>query len=288
MQSSENFRLIVRRGPQPNQAHDLAKDVLTLGRDITNDLVINDPEVSRHHLRMTRGAGGFTLEDLGSTNGTFVNGQRLSGARLLRPGDMVGLGETVTLVYEQTMLSGTVPNAPSDAPAPSYPSDPAPAAYQPPPGQQVYVNPASPPPQYNASPAPIPYTPPQPSVSGYQPPASTSQPYASPNPYNNPASPASVAAQQPAPGGYSYTPPYGSPPVAGQPGYPSDYDPYAVREDAPRNTTRTILIGCGVALTLCCCGSAVGLFAVDQLCLWESIPLLYDVLTAFGYSQVCV
>ncbi len=91
MQSNGSFRLIVRRGPQPNQIYELNKDIITLGRDITNDIVINDPEVSRHHCRLTRGGGGYTLEDLGSTNGTFVNGQRLTGARPLAGGDVVGL-----------------------------------------------------------------------------------------------------------------------------------------------------------------------------------------------------
>src|SRR5215208_4345041 len=100
IQGGDSFRFIVRRGPQPNQIYELNKDIITLGRDITNDIVINDPEVSRHHCRLTRGGGGYTLEDLGSTNGTFVNGQRLTGARPLSGGDMIGLGETVTLGYE--------------------------------------------------------------------------------------------------------------------------------------------------------------------------------------------
>lgn len=100
MQGSSSFRLIVRRGPRPNEIYELNQGVLTLGRDITNDIVINDPEVSRHHCRLTQGAGGYTIEDLGSTNGTFVNGQRLTGARQLQPGEMIGLGETVTLAYE--------------------------------------------------------------------------------------------------------------------------------------------------------------------------------------------
>nr|MBA3870950.1 FHA domain-containing protein [Anaerolineae bacterium] len=112
MQSSDNFRLIVRRGPQPNQVYDLNKDIITIGRDITNDITINDPEVSRHHLRFTRGAGGFTLEDLGSTNGTFVNGQRLTGAKPLNNGDMLGLGETVTLGYEMARGAAPVGQAP--------------------------------------------------------------------------------------------------------------------------------------------------------------------------------
>jgi predicted component of type VI protein secretion system len=99
MQGS-SFRLIVRRGPQPNQIYEFNKDVINLGRDITNDIVINDPEASRHHCRLTRGGGGFTVEDLQSTNGTFVNGQRLTGARPLSHGDTLGMGETVTLAYE--------------------------------------------------------------------------------------------------------------------------------------------------------------------------------------------
>lgn len=142
-QGSTSFRLIVRRGPQPNQIYDLNKGIITLGRDITNDIVINDPEVSRHHCRLTQGGGGYTIEDLGSTNGTFANGQRLTGARPLSHGDMVGLGETVTLAYESaagapagagpaasTMPGGAPPsNDYAPSPAPSFQQSTAPGAY---------------------------------------------------------------------------------------------------------------------------------------------------------------
>ena len=242
MQGSDSFQLIVRRGPQPNQSYELNKDIVTLGRDITNDIVINDPEVSRHHLRMTRGAGGFTIEDLGSTNGTFVNGQRLTGARPLRPGDMVGLGETVTLSYEvlasaaagEGGVQGTIAS-PSQRGAP---------AYQPP--------------QYNQPPAsPAPYQPPQ------QPPAEQS-PYGQPQAAYSPVTPA-----QPAPGGYE------------------EYDPYAVREEEPRNTTRWVLIGCAGLTLFCCCSTVLGLVFIDQACLWDRLPVIYDVLRALGYTAVC-
>lgn len=92
IQGNDSFRLIVRRGPQPNQSYDLAKDLVTLGRDITNDIVINDPEVSRHHLRLTRGAGGFSIEDLGSTNGTFVNDIEVRDAAMVEEGDIIRVG----------------------------------------------------------------------------------------------------------------------------------------------------------------------------------------------------
>jgi FHA domain len=153
MQSSGSFRLIVRRGPQPNQIYELNKDIITLGRDITNDIVINDPEVSRHHCRLTRGGGGYTLEDLGSTNGTFVNGQRLTGARPLAGGDMIGLGETVTLGYESTIPAPEPGQqatmiSPASQAQPQYqaPSYQQPSYQQQP--QQQYMSPPPPPPQY--------------------------------------------------------------------------------------------------------------------------------------------
>jgi predicted component of type VI protein secretion system len=239
IQGNDSFRLVVRRGPQPNQTYDLNKDISTLGRDITNDIVINDPEVSRHHLRMTRGAGGFTIEDLGSTNGTFVNGQRLTGPRPLRPGDMLGLGETVTLAYE---LAGA-PAAPSmDMPGSTVPNVPQRAA------------------PYQPTVAPQPYT--------YSPPGGQMG--------NAPQSPYSPAA---APGAAPQVPPPGT-------GY-GDYDPYAVREEEPRSTTRWIIIGCVGLSLFCCCSSVIGLVAVDQLCLWERLPIVYDVLRALGYVATC-
>lgn len=115
MQSGGSFRLTVRRGPQPNQVYELNKDIMSIGRDITNDITINDPEASRHHCRLTRGGGGYTIEDLGSTNGTFVNGQRLTGARPLTSGDLVGMGETVSLIYEAMSMAGYAD--PTGAPA---------------------------------------------------------------------------------------------------------------------------------------------------------------------------
>jgi len=128
MQSGTSYRLVVRRGPQPNQQFLLTRDTVTLGRDITNDIVINDPEVSRHHARLIRTPAGYTFEDLRSTNGSFINRQRLSTPYQLTNGDLIGLGETITVVYEvvgegaaATMVA---PAGSSGAPAPS----PAPAS----------------------------------------------------------------------------------------------------------------------------------------------------------------
>src|SRR3954453_10080270 len=59
-----------------------------------------DTEISRRHARFRRAEGGrIVVEDLGSTNGTVVNGERIAGPRVLAPGDRITLGRT-TLEYE--------------------------------------------------------------------------------------------------------------------------------------------------------------------------------------------
>lgn len=138
MHAGASYRLIVRRGPQPNQQYELTRDTITIGRDITNDIVINDPEISRHHTRMIRTPSGYTVEDLRSTNGTFVNRQRLTGPYTLSSGDLIGLGETVTLAYEvygtsdvaSTVVGGTAgrPSAPPPGPVGRPPMAYAPSA----------------------------------------------------------------------------------------------------------------------------------------------------------------
>jgi pSer/pThr/pTyr-binding forkhead associated (FHA) protein len=80
----------------------LEGDQLTIGRDSVNEIVINDAEISRRHARLTFQGGKYVLEDLGSTNGTFVNGQRLAGPRVLKAGEVVSFGEQIVMVFEAT------------------------------------------------------------------------------------------------------------------------------------------------------------------------------------------
>jgi hypothetical protein len=145
MQPGVRYRLVVRRGPQPNQQYDLSRDTMTIGRDITNDIVINDPEVSRHHARLVRTGAGYLLEDLRSTNGTFVNRHRLTTPHQLSNGDQVGLGETVIIAYE---VIGAAGEATVVGGAVGYQQPPIqqPAPYSPPP--------VAPPPAYVPAEAP--------------------------------------------------------------------------------------------------------------------------------------
>jgi hypothetical protein len=123
-----DHRVIVRTGPNPGTVFELTKEVTMLGRDVTNDVPLGDAEISRQHARLTRTPGGMVLEDLGSTNGTFVNGDRLTSPRVLRSGDLIGLGENVTLGFEATSpeAAATV-MGPARSPAPPRPA-PRPAA----------------------------------------------------------------------------------------------------------------------------------------------------------------
>ena len=91
--------LVVERGPVPTTQIQLQSDQFTVGRSAGNDLILADPEVSRRHIRIVRRADGFAVEDIGSTNGTFVNGQRISHLTLLQDGDAIDLGDTVRLRY---------------------------------------------------------------------------------------------------------------------------------------------------------------------------------------------
>lgn len=94
------FQFVMRSGPTPGVTFPLEGDQLTIGRDSTNGVAINDAEVSRKHARMMFQGGKYVLEDLGSTNGTFVNGQRLAGPVVLKPGDVISLGEQIVLMYD--------------------------------------------------------------------------------------------------------------------------------------------------------------------------------------------
>ena len=91
--------LVVERGPVPTTQIQLQNDQFTIGRSVGNDLVLADPEISRRHTRIVRRADGFAVEDIGSTNGTFVNGQRINHLTLLQDGDAIDLGDTVRLRY---------------------------------------------------------------------------------------------------------------------------------------------------------------------------------------------
>ena len=90
-------RLVVERSPVLTEGEELALDgePLTIGRGSSNDLALDgDDFASARHARFEERSDGLWIEDLGSTNGTFVNGARVTTPRRLEEGDLVRVGQT--------------------------------------------------------------------------------------------------------------------------------------------------------------------------------------------------
>lgn len=83
--------LIVERGPRAGMTFVLANGVTTVGRHPESDIFLDDVTVSRHHCRFSASTDQLTVEDSGSTNGTYVNDERVDSAAL-QPGDEVLVG----------------------------------------------------------------------------------------------------------------------------------------------------------------------------------------------------
>jgi pSer/pThr/pTyr-binding forkhead associated (FHA) protein len=88
---------ILQLHPERGRKHSLRNGAL-IGRASDCDLRLEDMLVSRRHARVAASEIGAGIEDLGSANGVFVNGRRMSGTSPLRPGDVIQLGGTVWLV----------------------------------------------------------------------------------------------------------------------------------------------------------------------------------------------
>ena len=98
---ADKFQIVIKKGPTPGQVIDLKEDIVTLGREPGNVLTINDKGLSRVHARLVKTDAGYTLEDMDSKNGTFVNGAVLVAPRPLQSGDQITIGENVILEFHK-------------------------------------------------------------------------------------------------------------------------------------------------------------------------------------------
>ncbi len=97
----------------------LDRPIVTIGRSLDNDVVVNDTRVSRHHAQLRRRAGRYVVYDMGSSGGTRVNGDRVSEC-LLQPGDVINLAG-VQVIYGED--NPTPPSPPGPQDTPPLPSD---------------------------------------------------------------------------------------------------------------------------------------------------------------------
>jgi hypothetical protein len=80
--------------------HPLSGEVVTIGRAAENDIIITSKRVSREHARVRREGWRALLEDLDSTNGTYLNGERVLSPTELRDRDRVAIGDTVLVFHD--------------------------------------------------------------------------------------------------------------------------------------------------------------------------------------------
>lgn len=95
-----DIKLILIEGPSPGEEFELTGDEITIGRDPTNDWPLDYNAVSRQHAKFIKWGDSYLVEDMGSSNGTFVNGEKLSDGYLLSGGEEIGFGHSVKVRYE--------------------------------------------------------------------------------------------------------------------------------------------------------------------------------------------
>ncbi|MBP1602171.1 MAG: protein serine/threonine phosphatase with GAF(s) sensor(s) [Acidobacteria bacterium] len=90
-------RLLIRHQDGQATDLDLTDGSYSIGRSAENDIVLEGGRVSRRHAKLQRAGDDYTIVDLGSHNGTFVNGLRLQQPAVLKPGDEIGVGPHVLI-----------------------------------------------------------------------------------------------------------------------------------------------------------------------------------------------
>src|SRR5262245_34306290 len=99
--SQGRWKFVLTSEAGGSQVFPITKPVTTVGRDPDNDIQLDDLQVSRHHFRLTQQGNKLVIEDLGTANGTQVNGGELKEAYPLQVGDTVSLASFTFLVEGQ-------------------------------------------------------------------------------------------------------------------------------------------------------------------------------------------
>jgi pSer/pThr/pTyr-binding forkhead associated (FHA) protein len=113
--NASDAHIVVHQDPTTQQIFPLTEGTLTMGREAYNDVVLIDPEASRRHAQISFQSGRYVVEDLGSTNGTYVNGRQIASPTVLSRGDVIEVGDMARIVFQGpgAKVAETMMRAPS-------------------------------------------------------------------------------------------------------------------------------------------------------------------------------
>jgi pSer/pThr/pTyr-binding forkhead associated (FHA) protein len=89
--------------------HELEQGITRIGRDVENEIVLVTKRASREHAHILRDGRHTSVEDKNSTNGTYLNGERIQGKVILRDGDKIGVGEVTFIFYDPETTTRETP-----------------------------------------------------------------------------------------------------------------------------------------------------------------------------------
>ena len=116
-----NRTLLILDAEGEETRFDMTQETLLVGRDPSADLTLRDDRVSREHVRLTQVSGDVIVEELGSSNGTLLNGVPFEGKRILQEGDALGLGSMeihIDRVGKRTVRRGVSESTPDKSTTP--------------------------------------------------------------------------------------------------------------------------------------------------------------------------
>jgi len=119
---TEKWAWLVPADAKLSSGYPLNADSITVGRDVGNRIMLNDDSVSRFHAEIVRAGENFLVRDLGSTNGTFLNGLRVK-EQLVVDGDRVGFGDAAYVLKMPKAAKPKEPDAADEFPAEAAPSE---------------------------------------------------------------------------------------------------------------------------------------------------------------------
>src|SRR6266480_477524 len=114
-------KLVVLSAGMTGRTHELKVDKTTIGRVEDNTFQIAEPSVSSHHCEVVMRGADVVVRDLNSTNGTFINGEKVAES-VIKPGQVLRLGQIEMRLETDATPSSAIPSSTPSTPAPTTPA----------------------------------------------------------------------------------------------------------------------------------------------------------------------